>query len=413
MASVHPFRAERPPQDKVKQVSSPPYDVMNTDEARQMAHGNDLSFLHVSRPEIDLPANTDIHADEVYNKAGENYCKLITAAPLTQDDEPNYYIYRLMMPMPDGSTHTQTGIAAAASVDDYDKDIIRKHEKTRPDKEDDRTRHLLSCRAQTGPVFLTYRQDRRVDSLVEAVMQDEPLYDFTSDDKVRHTVWKLSDTEGIKRAFDAIPLLYIADGHHRAASASRSRAQLRDGNKNHQGDEDYNRFLTVIFPDNQMQILPYNRAVKDLGGRSAEEFMRLIKEHFTVSEGEPQPRANELCSMYLAGKWYGLTPHNEAVADEKDVAASLDVSRLQEELLSPLLGIHDIRTDKRIDFIGGIRGTKELETLVNSGKAAVAFSMRPTRVSDLLKVSDANQIMPPKSTWFEPKLRDGILIHKI
>lgn len=414
MASVYPFRAERAPQDKVAQVSSPPYDVMNTSEARAMAQGNALSFLHVSRPEIDLPEGTDIHSDAVYNKAAENYCKLIELAPLVQDDAPNFYIYRLQMPMPDGRTHTQIGIAAAASVDDYDQDIIRKHEKTRPDKEDDRTRHVLSCRAQTGPVFLTYRQDATLDSLVEEIVKAAPLYDFTSDDKVRHTIWQTSETDAIQAAFAQIPLLYIADGHHRAASASRARADLKNQNPNHTGKEDYNRFLTVIFPDNQMQILPYNRAVKDLAGRNAQEFLDLVKQHFTVADGgAPTPATNEFGSMYLDGKWYGLTLQNNVPLDTTDAAASLAVSRLQEELLAPLLGIQDVRTDKRIEFIGGIRGTQELEKLVDEGKAAVAFSLHATQVEDLLKVSDANQIMPPKSTWFEPKLRDGILIHKI
>lgn len=413
MASVHPFRAVRPPQDKVAQVSSPPYDVMNSQEARDMAGDNPLSFLHVSRPEIDLPEDTDIHSPQVYDKAAENYCKLIQAAPLEQDDADSFYIYRIQMPMPDGRTHTQTGIAAAASVDEYDAGTIRKHEKTRPDKEDDRTRHLLALRAQTGPVFLTYRADRRIDALVEAVVMDMPLYELNAPDGTHHQVWRTTNTDGIKRAFEEVPMLYIADGHHRAASAARARAELRDANATHTGDEDYNRFLTVIFPDDQMQILPYNRAVKDLGDKSAGEFLQLVGEHFTVTEGASEPRDGELCAMYLDGKWYGLTSNAPAPDASQDAAASLLVSRLQEELLSPLLGITDVRTDKRIDFIGGIRGTKELERLVDSGKAAVAFSVRATTVDDLLRVSDANQIMPPKSTWFEPKLRDGLLIHKI
>ncbi len=413
MASVHPFRAVRPPQAKVTQVSSPPYDVMNTQEARDMAKDNALSFLHVSRPEIDLPEGTDIHSAPVYDKAAENYCKLIQAAPLEQDDADSFYIYRIQMPMPDGRTHTQTGIAAVCAVDEYDAGTIRKHEKTRPDKEDDRTRHMLSLRAQTGPVFLTYRADRCIDALVEAVAQDTPVYDLTASDGTRHQVWRTTNTDGIKRAFEEVPMLYIADGHHRAASAARARAQLREANATHTGDEDYNRFLTVIFPHDQMQILPYNRVVKDLGGNSPEDFLQLVKEHFTITEGASEPRDGELCAMYLSDKWYGLTSNAPAPDASQDAAASLLISRLQEELLSPLLGIADVRTDKRIDFIGGIRGTRELEQLVNDDKAAVAFSVRATTVDDLLRVSDANQIMPPKSTWFEPKLRDGLLIHKI
>jgi uncharacterized protein (DUF1015 family) len=408
MARIHPFRAVRPPQERVAEVSSPPYDVMNTQEARDMAAGNPLSFLHVSRPEIDLPEGTDIHSPEVYAQAATAYRKLKESCPLVEEDAPSLYIYQLQM-----GDHTQTGIVVAASVDEYDEDLIRKHERTRPDKEDDRTRHLLSLSAQTGPVFLTYRADRRIDSLVEGATQGEPLFNFTSADGVRHTVWRMSDTAPLVRAFEEVPLLYIADGHHRAASASRARAELRDKNASHTGDEDYNRFLTVLFPDDQMQILAYHRIVKDLGGDSPEEFLSKLSEHFDVAATDSeQPRDGELCCIYLDGKWHALTLKDASTAAD-DPVASLDVQRLEDNLLKPVLNIQDVRTDKRIDFVGGIRGTGELKRLVDSGKAALAISMRPTSIEDLLRVSDAKSIMPPKSTWFEPKLRDGLLIHEI
>ena len=408
MARIHPFRAVRPPQERVAEVSSPPYDVMNTQEARDMAAGNPLSFLHVSRPEIDLPEGTDVHSAEVYDQAARAYRELKTSCPLMQDDAPSVYLYQLQM-----GDHIQTGIVTAASVDEYDEDLIRKHERTRPDKEDDRTRHLLALQAQTGPVFLTYRADRRIDSLVEGATREQPLYNFTSADGVRHTVWRVTDTAPFVRAFEAVPLLYIADGHHRAASASRARAELRDKNPNHTGDEDYNRFLTVAFPDDQMQILAYHRAVKDFGANSPEEFLNKIKERFDVKETDSaEPRDGELCCMYTSSKWHALAL-KDASTNHDDPVASLNVQRLEDNLLKPVLSIQDVRTDKRIDFVGGIRGTKELERLVDSGKAAVAFSMRPTSIEDLLRVSDAKSIMPPKSTWFEPKLRDGLLIHEI
>jgi uncharacterized protein (DUF1015 family) len=409
MARIYPFRAVRPPQERVAEVSSPPYDVMNTEEAREMARGNPLSFLHVSRPEIDLPEGTDMHSPEVYDQAARAYRELKTACPLMQDDEPSVYLYQLQM-----GDHIQTGIVTAASVDEYDEDLIRKHERTRPDKEDDRTRHMISLHAQTGPVFLTYRADRRIDSLVEGATHAEPLYNFTSADGVRHTVWRVTDTAPFVRAFEAVSLLYIADGHHRAASASRARAELRDKNPNHTGDEDYNRFLTVAFPDDQMQILSYHRAVKDLGELMPGEFMHEVTNRFDAAEtASPEPKVGELCCMYTGGVWYALTLKDASTSDSSNPVASLDVQRLEDNILKPILNIQDVRTDKRIDFVGGIRGTRELERLVDSGKAAVAFSMRPTSIEDLLRVSDAKSIMPPKSTWFEPKLRDGLLIHEI
>ena len=408
MAIIRPFRALRPQPERAQEVASVPYDVVNTDEARALAEGKPLSFLHVSRPEIDLPPDTDIHSDVVYRKAVENFEKLIATAPLEKESEPSLYLYRLIM-----GDHEQIGVVACASIDEYDDGTIRKHERTRRDKEDDRTRHMLMLKAQTGPVFLTYRARPEIDEQVSSAINAEPLFDLTAPDGVRHTIWRLSETESLVKSFESVPLLYIADGHHRAASASRARAELKQQSFAHTGDEDYNYFLTVIFPDSQMQILPYNRTVHDLNGLSQQEFLNAIQEQFTISENAiPAPSKRGNWSMYLGGKWYGLQQSPAATLPTGTVAM-LDVSILQDRLLDPILGIKDIRTDKRVDFIGGLRGTKELERLVNEGKAAVAFSMFPTTVEELLMVSDANEIMPPKSTWFEPKLRDGLLIHTI
>jgi len=408
VAIIRPFRALRPQPERAQEVASVPYDVVNTDEARALAEGNPFSFLHVSRPEIDLPPDTDIHSDVVYRKAVENFEKLIATAPLEKENEPSLYLYRLIM-----GDHEQIGVVACASIDEYDDGTIRKHERTRRDKEDDRTRHMLMLKAQTGPVFLTYRARPEIDEQVSAATNAEPLFDLTAPDGVRHTIWRLRETQSLVTSFESVPLLYIADGHHRAASASRARAELKQQSFAHTGDEDYNYFLTVIFPDSQMQILAYNRTVHDLNGLSQQEFLNAIQEQFTISENAgPEPPKRGHWSMYLGGKWYGLQQSPAATLPTGTVAM-LDVSILQDRLLDPILGIKDIRTDKRVDFIGGLRGTKELERLVNEGKAAVAFSMFPTTVEELLMVSDANEIMPPKSTWFEPKLRDGLLIHTI
>ena len=408
MAVIRPFRALRPHPERAQAVASVPYDVVNTDEARALADGNPLSFLHVSRPEIDLPPGTDIYSDAVYRKAVENFEKLIESCPLEKESEPSLYLYRLIM-----GKHEQVGIVAVCSIDEYDNSTIRKHERTRRDKEDDRTRHMIMLRAQTGPVFLTYRNRAEIDEQVSAAITGTPLYDLTAADGVQHTIWRLTDTASLVKSFELVPLLYIADGHHRAASASRARAELKEQSFAHTGKEDYNYFLTVIFPDSQMQILAYNRTVRDLNGRSKEQFLDAIRGTFTVTENaSPEPEKRGRWSMYLDGKWYGLELSPETTLPVGTVA-KLDVSVLQDRLLDPVLGVKDVRTDKRIDFIGGLRGTKELERLVDEGKAAVAFSLYPTTVDELLMVSDANEIMPPKSTWFEPKLRDGLLIHTI
>jgi len=407
MAVIRPFRALRPQADKAKSVASVPYDVVNTDEARELAKGP-LSFLHVSRPEIDLPPGTDLYSDAVYRKAAENFEALIANCPLEMETEPSLYLYKLVM-----GEHEQVGIVACCAVDEYDNNTIRKHERTRRDKEDDRTRHMLTLKAQTGPVFLTYRGREEIDSQVAVILSTEPLFDVTADDGIKHTIWRITKTDELVKRFEGVPLLYIADGHHRAASASRARAQLREGNSSHTGNEDYNYFLTVIFPDSQLQILAYNRVVKDLNGLSKDQLLSEIKRQFTIQEdATPVPIKRGYWSMYLDGKWYGLQLSPDATLPVGNVAL-LDVSVLQDRLLDPILGIQDIRTDKRIDFVGGLRGTKELERLVDEGKAAVAFSLYPTTIEELLMVSDAGEIMPPKSTWFEPKLRDGLLIHKI
>ena len=408
MAVIRPFRALRPQAERAQLVASVPYDVVNTEEARALANGNPLSFLHVSRPEIDLPPGTDIYSDAVYRKAVENFEKLIATCPLETEAEPSLYLYRLIM-----GDHEQIGVVACCSIDEYDDGTIRKHERTRRDKEDDRTRHMLMLRAQTGPVFLTYRAQHEIDEQVSEAVNAAPLFDLTAADGVRHTIWRLDETDALVKSFESVPLLYIADGHHRAASASRARVELKEQSFRHTGKEDYNYFLTVIFPDSQVRILAYNRTVQDLNGLSSEEFLQAIRKQFTITENaSPEPPQRGFWSMYLDGKWYGLELSPDATLPAGTVAM-LDVSILQDRLLDPILGVKDIRTDKRVDFIGGLRGTKELERLVDEGKAAVAFSLYPTTVEELLMVSDANEIMPPKSTWFEPKLRDGLLIHTI
>ena len=409
MATIRPFNALRPAAEHAPQVAAVPYDVVNTEEARALASGNPFSFLHVSRPEIDLPGGTPIYSDEVYAKASENFEKLKTIAPLQHEETPSLYLYRLIM-----GNQQQIGVVACCSVDEYDQDIIRKHERTRRDKEDDRTRHILVLRAQTGPVFLTYRAQPNIDALVaESLQNNPPLYDFVANDDIRHTIWRVPNYEPLANAFAGVPYLYIADGHHRAASASRARAELKETGFGFIGNEEYNSFQCVLFPDNQLRILPYNRVVKDLNGMSKDEFLAHVWKPFeTTEDASPSPETRGQWRMYLDGRWHGLTLRAD-VARPTGVVESLDVSILQDQLLDPVLGIKDVRTDKRIDFVGGIRGTEELEKLVNEGKAAVGFSMFATTIDDLLRVSDAGEIMPPKSTWFEPKLRDGLLSHEI
>ena len=408
MANIRPFEALRPPADRADRVASVPYDVVNTNEARDLAANNPLSFLHVSRPEIDLPDGTDPHSDQVYRKALENFDKLIEECPLETEGVPSIYLYRLIM-----GDHEQIGVVACCSIDEYDQDLIRKHERTRRDKEDDRTHHMLILRAQTGPVFLTYRASREIDTMVMETTMANALFDVTADDGIQHTVWHVPDPVRFVHAFREVPFLYIADGHHRAASAARARAELKEQSFGHTGDEEYNFFLAVMFPDEQLKILPYNRAVRDLNGLSSEDFLAALRNEFQVDDnGNSEPTNRGEWSMYLEGHWYTLRLPAGAEPPQ-GIVASLDVSILQDRLLDPILGIKDVRTDKRIEFVGGMRGSKELKRLVDEGKAAVAFALYPTTIEDLLRVSDAGEIMPPKSTWFEPKLRDGLLIHKI
>jgi uncharacterized protein (DUF1015 family) len=410
VATVKPFRALRPLPERAAEVAAVPYDVVNTEEALHLASDNPLSFLRVSRPEIELPDGTDTYADEVYARAGSNFQRLIEQAPLTTEDEPNFYLYRLQM-----GERTQTGLVACCSVSEYDYDIIRKHERTRKDKEDDRTRHMLTLRAQTGPVFMTYRGQPAINELTDAVTQTAPLFDFTAPDGIAHTIWRVpvDQNAAFAEAFKAVPHLYIADGHHRAKSASRAREELQAANPNHTGAEEYNFFQCVLFPADQLQILAYNRVVKDLNNYTLEEFLREVERQFEIKPDVPAtPKHAGRFSMYVAGRWYGLQLKHE-ITRPLEVIDQLDVSILQNHLIAPVLAIQDLRTDKRIDFIGGIRGTAELERLVDSGKAAVAFSLFPPTLDDLMNVSDANEIMPPKSTWFEPKLRDGLLSHLI
>ena len=396
MSAIYPFRALRPAPQSAAAVASVPYDVVNTEEARVLAEGNPLSFLRVSRPEIELPAGTDSHGDAVYDLAAKNFARLKEQAPLVVEDEAAFYVYRLHM-----GTHVQSGVAACFSIDEYDRDLIKKHEKTRPDKEDDRTRHMLAIGAQTGPVFLTYRASTAIDAVVAEATQADPLYDIVAPDEVRHQLWRVpvAMNQPVVDAFAALDSLYIADGHHRAASAARTRRSLAE-----KGAGEHDRMLAVAFPDNQMQVLPYNRVVRDLHGLTANEFLGSLKRRLTVAEGGPATPAHKgEVAMYLGGAWYTLTLPARA--------PSLDVDILENTILEPILGIYDVRTDKRIDFVGGIRGASALEQLVISKSFAVAFSMFPVSVEDLMRVSDAGEIMPPKSTWFEPKLRDGLLSH--
>ena len=415
MAVIRPFNALRPTKEKSQLVASVPYDVINKEEAKQLAGNNPLSFLHVTRSEIDLPNSVDVYSKVVYLKAKENLNKLIKEAPLALDEKPHFYLYRLIM-----NGRAQTGIAATFSVDDYDNDVILKHEKTRKVKEDDRTNHIITTSAQTGVVFLTYRGVKTINDLVVKTIQEvSPDYDFTAPDGIQHTVWVIPDEHNdlIISEFAKIKNLYIADGHHRAKSASRAREEKRKTNPNHKGNEEYNYFIAVIFPSDQLHIMPYNRVVFDLNGLSQDDFINAIRDKFELSytyEKEPG-KQKEFC-MYLDQQWYHLNSRDSVLASlslEKSVGEKLDVSILQNFLLNPILGIDDPRTNTRIDFIGGIRGTKELEKLVDSGKAAVAFSLYPVSLDDLMNISDAGEVMPPKSTWFEPKLRDGLLVHLI
>jgi len=418
MVRVKPFAALRPIPEKVSEVTSPPYDVLNSEEARKKAEGNPDSFLHVVKPEIDLDPSMDLYDPAVYEKGAENLARLIDEGIMVQDAKPNFYIYKLRM-----GDREQIGLVAGASVEDYDQNLIKKHEFTRSDKEQDRMNHIDHLNAQTGPVFLTYRSSELIDRLMEKGMDTDPVYDFVGDYDVQHTVYVVDDDELIQKiqdGFAGIDALYVADGHHRSASASHVQKARMDKNPDHTGEEEYNFFLSVIFPDSQMLIMDYNRAVKDLNNRSVDETLSLISEKFDVSpcsegsdscgEGAFRPGKMHEFGMYLMGRWYCITAKDGSF-DGSNLIERLDVSILQNNLLAPVLGIGDPRTDNRISFVGGIRGLSELERLVDSGEYSVAFAMYPTSIDQLLSVADADMVMPPKSTWFEPKLRSGVVVH--
>lgn len=406
MTLVRPFAGLRPAPQHANAVAAPPYDVLNTEEARVRAAGKPNSFLHISKPEIDLPADTDPYAAIVYETGAKNLKRLVGEGVLIRDAEPHYYVYRLKM-----GEHVQTGIVVAASVADYDTNRVRRHEFTRPDKEDDRVRQVEALNAQTGPVLLAYKADDAVDTIIENAARGEPMYAVTADDGIQHTLWRIADAATVDRLtllFDAMKALYIADGHHRSAAASRVAAARRGKAKN----ESAEYFLAVAFPHDQMRIFDYNRVIKDLNGLSEDTFLAKIRERFDLVPAGAQVKPDKPArfGMYMAGRWYQLDI-KPALIPHTDPVARLDVSLLQDNLIAPVLGIDDPRRDKRIDFVGGIRGLGELEKRVNSGEMKVAFSLHPTTLEQLMAVADAGQVMPPKSTWFEPKLADGLVSH--
>ncbi len=409
MARIEPFRGLRPRPDLADRIAAPPYDVLSSEEARQMAASNPYSFLHVGKPEIDLPPGTDLYADAVYAKGRENFLRFIREGYLFQDSQRCFYIYKQIW-----GDHVQIGLVAGASCQDYQDDMIKKHELTRADKEKDRLRHIETLNAQTGPVFLTYKQKQSIDRLIEKGMATGPVYDFTTADTVRHLLFVVAEdklSRRIQREFAALERLYVADGHHRSAAATAIKIRRQKENLQHSGDEEYNFFLAVIFPHTQMKILPYNRVVKDLAGMCKAEFFGKLAEKFAYQDGDLKtpPEVHQFC-LYIEGKWY-LLKARPGTFDPTEAIGSLDVSILQNNLLAPVLGIRDPRTDKRIDFVGGIRGTAELERKVDSGAFQVAFSLQATTIEQLFAVADAGKIMPPKSTWFEPKLKDGLVSH--
>jgi uncharacterized protein (DUF1015 family) len=404
MPLIRPFAGLRPLPEHAKDVVAPPYDVLNSAEARERASGKPMSFLHISKAEIDLPENIDPYDPAVYAKAAENLKKLVEQGVLIRDSGPRYYVYQLIM-----GDHTQTGLVAAASVKDYDANRIRKHEFTRPAKEDDRVRQIQALNAQTGPVLLAYKSDDEIDGILAEVAKGEPVYDLKADDGIGHRFWIIEDQaiiDKLSAGFDTMDAIYIADGHHRSASASRVAKSIGGSD-----DQMSHYFLSVIFPHNQMKIFDYNRVVTDLNGLSKAEFLAKVANNFScVKESAPvKPAKATEFGMYLDDEWYRLYIHPDLIPN--DPVASLDVSLLADNLLKPILGISDPRTDPRIDFVGGIRGLEGLEKRVNSGEMAVAFSIYPTSMEALMAVADANEVMPPKSTWFEPKLADGLISH--
>ncbi len=409
MSDIRPFRALRPRPELASRVASPPYDVVSSDEARSLAEGNPISFLHINKPEIDLPADVGLYDDRVYARGAANLRRFIAEGIFLRETEPRFYVYQQRM-----GDHVQAGVVCAASCAEYAGGVIKRHEFTRPDKEDDRTRHTHELNANAGPVFLTYRQHDAVDAIVDEVRAGAPVYDFVAEDGIAHTVWIVPAglTAGLRDAFGGVPALYVADGHHRAASAARVGLERGAADPRHTGDEPYDFFLAVLFPHDQLRILDYNRLVRDLQGLSEEAFLAAVAERFTVEPtGEPRPRAPREFGMYLSGRWYRLVARPGTFPAD-DPIRSLDAAILQENLLAAVLGIRDVRTDRRIDFVGGIRGLDELERRVGEGWA-VAFALYPTSLDQLMAVADAGQVMPPKSTWFEPKLRSGLLVRTL
>ncbi len=412
MPIFRPFKAVRPVAEKAKAIASLPYDVMDSNEAREELARNPLSFIKVEKAEVTLPEGTDLYSEAVYNKAKENLYTYLKDGDMIQDEKEAFYVYRQIM---DG--RVQIGLVGCTATEDYMNNLIKKHELTRAAKEADRIKHVDTCDAHSSPVFFTYRHREDIDAIVNKVIAGTPEYDFVSDDGIAHTLWLLNedaDIEAISAAFNDMNYLYVADGHHRTASAAKVGLLRKEANPNHTGEEEYNFFMTVIFPDNQLYIMDYNRVVKDLNGHSTEEFFNLIQEKFDCVEFDGQaaysPEARHDFGMYINKKWYKLTA-KEGTFDPESPTKSLDVSILQENLLHPILAIGDPRTDERIDFIGGIRGLSELEKRVDSGREVVAFAMFPTSIEELMNIADAGEIMPPKSTWFEPKLRSGMFIH--
>ncbi len=410
MSLIKPFAGLRPAPGRALEVAAPPYDVMNADEARTMVRGRPWSFLHVSRPEVDLPPDTDPYTPAVYAKARENLDGMLAAGVLVRDPAPRYYCYRLTM-----GSQVQTGLVAAASVAAYDAERIKKHEFTRPVKEDDRVRQIDVLNAQTGPVFLVYRATPTIDTVLAWVSAAVPDVDIVAGDGVRHELWPIADPaaiDGLTAAFEALDALYVADGHHRSAAASRVAAARRAANPHHTGAESYNYFLSVLFPHDQMQILAYNRLVRELHGLTPEALMERLAVPFAVEGaiGPVQPECPGVFGMYLGGHWYRLALDPARIPYD-DPVGRLDVSLLQDNLIEPLLGIVDPRRDERIDFVGGIRGLAPLRARVDAGEMAVAFALHPTRMEDLMAVADSGEVMPPKSTWFEPKLADGLVSH--
>lgn len=413
MIRIKPFNGVRPAKEFASKIASLPYDVMNSQEAREIAKDNPHSFLHVVKPEIDLPEDIDLYDEKVYRKARENYELLRKDGRLIKDNEPSLYIYMEKM-----GNVVQRGLVTCCHIDDYLEKNIKIHEHTRTEKEEDRIKHVNTTNINAGPVFLTYRKRDDIQRIIEKyISENEPEYDFESDDKVRHTLWKISEQDiidSLTEKFNEIEYLYVADGHHRSAAAAKTGERRRAENPNHTGNEEYNWYLSIIFPHDELYIMDYNRAVKDLNGYTEKEFLDKVREKFVVTEeNEPfKPQNLHTFGMYMDRKWYSLKA-KEGIFDNDDVIESLDVSILYRNILSPVLGIGDPKTDKRIDFIGGIRGLKELERIVNNGTFEVAFSMFPTKIEQLMDVADSNKVMPPKSTWFEPKLRSGLVIHEL